>query len=463
MAKVRFTLGTVTGKVGDLTYTKWKDKKVVKTVADFSKNRTLTYTQRYVNTWFGNIGKYVNYLNGLSKYSALDTSGMTWANRVIKLNKATIGTTVFYPGTLLVSQGSLASPANFTAEIIDTAEKAKVYNLPSDYNPEDSAQDATPMYYVGYKFDVPQSSMFTENAKIICAALQPLSEGGVIVDIVNNYLSENALWVGNATSVAKFRVPSATEPILCYAYTYDKDGSTKRASTSVTYTLDNLVLSNLPGSDSAGVPVTDDDDSETSQYLTLDENAEIAFDGADMPEWVSSDTEEGLGAEVYEYAQGEISGDAVAIWYAEEAPTSAGELCAIVANPTSNGKVQFVYLVYTGVDEPAEYIDLRYQTKSRRDIILGLTYLETDNQISGALATYFTYNSVRHNVDMELTGVTDDLSDNIVSSVTLTVDSVTDDSASNGGSGGTGGGSSGEEPGGSGGGSTGGEDSGSGT
>ena len=195
MGKLNLLKGRYTGKVGETVGAKWKDKSTLRTFSVPSNPRTSA--QQSVRTVFADMTAFVALFADQIKYlSALNTSGMSVRNAIIKLNKDQIATGTFDKANLEISRGGLQKPTVSTP----TADAGKIV-LP---------------------FTAPTATNFTNDAKLIV----------VFVDAVNSIVDvkEASKDAGRVESANLF---TSSASVDVYAYYLDKRGSSKIASVSV--------------------------------------------------------------------------------------------------------------------------------------------------------------------------------------------------------------------------------------
>lgn len=183
-----------TGKVGQTVGAKWKDKSTVRTYSIPSNPRT--DAQVSVRNGFASITMFTALFADQIKYlSALNTSGMSVRNAIIKLNKGMIPQNNFDKANLLISNGGLQIPSNVVAA--DETGKIKV------------------------TWDEPTATNFSANAKLIVVAVQETSGIVEVFEAPYNGATQ--------TGLATFQ----TGDVDVYAYYIDKRGSNKVGSKSV--------------------------------------------------------------------------------------------------------------------------------------------------------------------------------------------------------------------------------------
>ena len=194
MGLINLLKANYTGKVGQTVGAKWKDKSTVRT---FSKPATpRTEAQVTVRNGFSALTSFTALFADQIKYlSALNTSGMSVRNAIIKLNKGMISGNSFDKATLLISNGGLQVPANVVAA--DETGKIKI------------------------TWDGPTATNFSANARLVVVAIQ---ESSGIVEVF-----EAPYNGATQTGLATF----AQGDVDVYAYYIDKRGSNKVGSKSV--------------------------------------------------------------------------------------------------------------------------------------------------------------------------------------------------------------------------------------
>lgn len=194
MGLINLLKANYTGKVGQTVGAKWKDKSTVRTFSKPANPRT--DAQVSVRNSFSALTSFTALFADQIKYlSALNTSGMSVRNAIIKLNKGMISENSFNKATLLISNGGLQVPANVAAA--DETGKIKI------------------------TWDAPTATNFSANAKLIVVAIQ---ESSGIVEVF-----EAPYNGATQTGLATF----AQGDVDVYAYYIDKRGSNKVGSKSV--------------------------------------------------------------------------------------------------------------------------------------------------------------------------------------------------------------------------------------
>ena len=194
MGKMNLLKGNWEGKVGETVGAKWKNKSTIRTYTKPANPNTAA--QQSVRSVFAQMTSFVAMFADQIKYlSALNTSGMSVRNAIIKLNKGMIPENSFNKANLLISNGGLQVPANVVAA--DESGKVKI------------------------TWDEPTATNFSANAKLIVVAIQ---ESSGIVEVF-----EAPYNGATQTGLATF----AQGDVDVYAYYIDKRGSNKVGSKSV--------------------------------------------------------------------------------------------------------------------------------------------------------------------------------------------------------------------------------------
>ena len=195
MGKLNLLKGAYTGKVGETVGAKWKNKSTVRTYSTPSNPDTAA--QQSVRGAFGQMTSFISLFSDQIKYlSALDTSGMSVRNAIIKINKDQIQTGVFAKADLEVSRGGLQKPTGTSLAV--------------------ASGIAT------LTFSAPTATNFTDNAKLI-----------VIFIDADNSIVEIKQAAPDAGTVASSALFANSTTVDTYAYYLDKRGSSKIASVSV--------------------------------------------------------------------------------------------------------------------------------------------------------------------------------------------------------------------------------------
>lgn len=193
MGKMNTLKGNYIGKVGQTVGAKWKN---LSTERVFTKPANPnTQAQQTVRSGFKAINAFVALFADQIRYkSALDTSGMSVRNAIVKLNKEMVAGNSFNKANLIVSKGGLQKVAGEAATA--TAGKVTV------------------------TWTAPTATNFTENAKLVAVMVQ---EDSGMVEVI-----EAAANAGTLTSTLTF----ITGDVDIYVYYLDKRGSNKIASLS---------------------------------------------------------------------------------------------------------------------------------------------------------------------------------------------------------------------------------------
>lgn len=193
MGKMNTLKGNYIGKVGQTVGAKWKN---LSTERVFTKPANPnTQAQQTVRSGFKAINAFVALFADQIRYkSALDTSGMSVRNAIVKLNKEMVAGNSFDKSKLLISKGGLQKVAGEAASA--TAGKVTV------------------------TWDAPTATNFTENAKLVAVMIQ--EESGMVE------VAEAAADAGTLASTLTFLAGN----VDIYVYFLDKRGSNKIASLS---------------------------------------------------------------------------------------------------------------------------------------------------------------------------------------------------------------------------------------
>lgn len=183
------------GKVGQTVGAKWKNKSTIRTYSIPADPKTAA--QLEVRDAFKELTSYVALFSDQIKYlTALDTSGMSVRNAIIKLNKAMVGPSGFDKANLLISKGGLQKITGFTPAIATNRLSAT--------------------------WTAPTATNFTADAKIIIVGVQ---QNSGMVEVI-----EADATAATASGTLTF---AAAENIDVFAYYLDKRGSSKVASESI--------------------------------------------------------------------------------------------------------------------------------------------------------------------------------------------------------------------------------------
>lgn len=193
MGKMNTLKGNYIGKVGQTVGAKWKN---LSTERVFTKPANPnTQAQQTVRSGFKAINAFVALFADQIRYkSALDTSGMSVRNAIVKLNKEMVAGNSFNKANLVISKGGLQKVAGEAASA--SAGKVTV------------------------TWTAPTATNFTENAKLVAVMVQ---EDSGMVEVV-----EAAADAGTLESTLTF----LTGDVDIYVYYLDKRGSNKIASLS---------------------------------------------------------------------------------------------------------------------------------------------------------------------------------------------------------------------------------------
>lgn len=195
MGKMNLLKSKWDGKVGQTVGAKWKDKATIRTYTKPSNPDT--QAQQTVRGAFAQITSFVAlFADGIKYLNALDTSGMSARNAIIKLNKDAIATGTVNLETLAISKGGLQKPQTFAA----TAASGKV----------------------SVTWTKPTATNFTDKAKLIVVAVAPDGQSAEVFEAA--YDAETA--AGNVTF-------ETGNDVYVFGYYLDKRGSNKIASVSV--------------------------------------------------------------------------------------------------------------------------------------------------------------------------------------------------------------------------------------
>lgn len=193
MGKMNTLKGNYIGKVGQTVGAKWKN---LSTERVFTKPANPnTQAQQTVRSGFKAINAFVALFADQIRYkSALDTSGMSVRNAIVRLNKEMVAGNTFNKSNLIISKGGLQKVAGEAA----SASGGKVT----------------------VTWTAPTATNFTENAKLVAVMVQ---EDSGMVEVV-----EAAADAGTLESTLTF----ITGDVDIYVYYLDKRGSNKIASLS---------------------------------------------------------------------------------------------------------------------------------------------------------------------------------------------------------------------------------------
>lgn len=195
MGKMNLLKAKYDGKVGQTVGSKWKNQATLRTYSKPSNPNT--EAQQTVRGAFATITSFVALFADQIKYSnALDTSGMSVRNAIIKLNKEKMNGDTFDFNDLIISKGGLQKP---NGAILANA-------------------SGTPKF----TWNAPTATNFTSEAKAIAVFVDPSDQ---IVDVVEVKVTEL-----EATAQVDFGTDT---DVYGFLYFLDKRGSNKIASLSV--------------------------------------------------------------------------------------------------------------------------------------------------------------------------------------------------------------------------------------
>lgn len=202
MGKMNTLKGNYIGKVGQTVGAKWKN---LSTERVFTKPANPnTKAQQTVRSGFKAINAFVALFADQIRYkSALDTSGMSVRNAIVKLNKEMVAGNSFTKANLIVSKGGLQKVSGETATI--SAGKVTV------------------------TWTAPTATNFTENAKLVAIMVQESSGMVEVAEAVANPAEASARKI---ESTLTFDTATGADAIDVYVYFIDKRGSNKIASLS---------------------------------------------------------------------------------------------------------------------------------------------------------------------------------------------------------------------------------------
>lgn len=202
MGKMNTLKGNYIGKVGQTVGAKWKN---LSTERVFTKPANPnTHAQQTVRSGFKAINAFVALFADQIRYkSALDTSGMSVRNAIVKLNKEMVAGNSFTKANLIVSKGGLQKVSGETATI--SAGKVTV------------------------TWTAPTATNFTENAKLVAIMVQESSGMVEVAEAAANPAEASARKI---ESTLTFDTATGADAIDVYVYFIDKRGSNKIASLS---------------------------------------------------------------------------------------------------------------------------------------------------------------------------------------------------------------------------------------
>lgn len=193
MGKMNLLKANYEGKVGQTVGAKWKNLSTLRTYTKPSNPDT--EAQQTVRSGFKAINEFVALFADQIRYkSALDTSGMSVRNAIVKLNKEMVSGNSFSKANLIVSKGGLQKVAGEAGTAANGV--------------------------VTITWTAPTATNFTEEAKLIAVLVQ---EDSGMVEVVE--ADADAL---TATGTLTFEAGT----VDAYVYFLDKRGSNKIASIS---------------------------------------------------------------------------------------------------------------------------------------------------------------------------------------------------------------------------------------
>lgn len=197
MGKMNLLKANWEGKVGETVGAKWKDKSTIRTYTKPSNPDT--QAQQNVRGAFAAISKFIAVFADQIKYlTALDVSGMSVRNAIIKINKEMIQNNSFDAANLVISKGGLQKPIGVAASKDASSGKVTV------------------------TWTAPTATNFTDKAEGIVVVVD---EDNQVADVFGD-----AAAGGTATGTIDF---SASGQLDVYFYFLDYRGSNKVASASV--------------------------------------------------------------------------------------------------------------------------------------------------------------------------------------------------------------------------------------
>ena len=193
MGKMNLLKGKWDGKVGQTVGAKWKNRSTIRTYT--APSNPNTQAQQNVRGAFKSITSFVALFSDQIKYlSALDTSGMSVRNAIVKLNKEMIADNSFAKSDLLISKGGLQKVTGEAA--VAAAGK------------------------VGITWRAPTATNFPQEAQLVAVMVQ---ESTGIVEVKTALATAESLEGTLTFEAGKVDV---------YVYFLDKRGSNKVASLS---------------------------------------------------------------------------------------------------------------------------------------------------------------------------------------------------------------------------------------
>lgn len=196
MGKMNLLKAKYDGKVGQTVGAKWKNKSTIRTYSVPTNPKT--EAQMSVRNAFSQITKYVALFADSIKYlNALNTSGMSVRNAIIKLNKDMIDTGAVDLTNLQISKGGLQKPNTFAA----TKDSDNLVNV---------------------TWVKPTATNFTSKAQLVIVAVDEESQ---VVDVFTAK--------ADAESVKGSVAFTGATGIQVFGYFIDYRGTSKVASVSV--------------------------------------------------------------------------------------------------------------------------------------------------------------------------------------------------------------------------------------
>lgn len=193
MGKMNLLKASWDGKVGETVGAKWKNKKTIRTYTKPSNPNT--EAQQKVRGAFSDITSFVALFSDSIRYlTALDTSGMSVRNAIIKLNKEMIQNDSFAKANLAISKGGLQKVTGESAS--ETSGKVTI------------------------SWSAPTATNFTDEALLVAVMVQ---EDTGIVEVKT--AAADALSLESS-------VTFGAGDVDIYVYYLDKRGSNKIASAS---------------------------------------------------------------------------------------------------------------------------------------------------------------------------------------------------------------------------------------
>lgn len=193
MGKMNLLKANYEGKVGQTVGAKWKNLSTLRTFTKPSNPNT--DAQQTVRNGFKAINAFVALFADQIRYkSALDTSGMSVRNAIVKLNSEMVSTNTFSKADLIISKGGLQKVAGEAA----SAASGKIT----------------------VTWTAPTATNFTEDAELIAVCVQ---EASGMVEVIE----------AKATALtAEGTLTFEEGTVDVYVYYLDKRGSNKIASLS---------------------------------------------------------------------------------------------------------------------------------------------------------------------------------------------------------------------------------------